>query len=116
MHRSKLTICMQKIFNLRIRFRSTKLTRCLNGVVWYSFVIKETIGVINQIKEKLYKDYERSYVCLWFMGTLPGSPSWVGQCNPSCQSPETMRKSWSIPLLESGRQEINLTAKTLHLM
>ena len=41
--------------------------------------------------------------------TPPGSPSLVGQGRPSLQGPDRMRKSSFIPLLDLGRQEINLT-------
>ena len=50
------------------------------------------------------------------MGTVPGSPSLVGQYNPACQSTKMMRKSSSIPLFDSNIHEINLMAGTLHLM
>ena len=53
---------------------------------------------------------------LWSSGTLLSSLSQVRQCSQLCQSLETIRKASSIPLLESGRQEINLTKGTLHLM
>ena len=38
------------------------------------------------------------------------SPSLVGQGRPSCQEPDTMRKSSFIPLLGLGRHEISLIA------
>ena len=41
--------------------------------------------------------------------TPPGVPSLVGQGRSSCHSPETIRKSFFMPLLDSGRHEISLT-------
>ena len=62
---------------------------------------------------KIGKECNLSY---FRFSSIPyGSPSWVGQCKPSCHSPEMMRKSSFIPLFDSGIQEINLTEGTLHL-
>ena len=42
--------------------------------------------------------------------TPPGFPSLIGQGRPSCHSPETIRKSLFMPLLDSGRHEMSLTS------
>ena len=41
--------------------------------------------------------------------TPPSIPSLIGQGRPSYHSPETIRKSLFMPLLESGRHEMSLT-------
>jgi len=52
---------------------------------------------------------------LKLMNTPSGFLSRVGQCKPPCHSLEIIKKSWSRFLLDSGRQEINLTKGTLVL-
>ena len=39
-----------------------------------------------------------------------GSPSLVGQWRPSCHSPEMIRKSLFMPLLDSGWHKMSLTS------
>ena len=45
--------------------------------------------------------------------TPPGIPSHIGQGRPSCHSPDMIRKSLFMPLLDSRRHKKSLTSRYL---